>query len=185
MIYYKEIKLKDGRDCIIRSGTEADGQGTLENFILTHEETDNLLQYPDEIKYTVEDEAKLMKTKLESSDMVELLAAVDGRIVGIAGIDPIGRAYKLKHRANFGISVEKAYWGLGIGRALMEGCIECAKKAGYRQVELDVRADNTNAIALYESMGFAEYGRNPMGFNSRLTGMQELIYMRLELEEQA
>ncbi len=183
MEYYKKIQLKDGRECIIRSGTEEDGQGTLDNFILTHEETDNLLSYPDEIKYTVEDEAKLMKTKLESPDMAELLAVVDGRIVGIAGIDPIGRAYKLKHRANFGISVEKAYWGLGIGRTLMEGCIECAKKAGYKQVELDVRADNTNAIALYESMGFTEYGRNPLGFNSRLTGMQELVYMRLELGE--
>ena len=185
MIYNKEIILKDGRTCIIRNGTEEDGQGTLDNFILTHEETDNLINYPDEIKYTVEDEAKLMKTKQESPDMVELLAVIDGRIVGIAGIDPIGRAYKLKHRANFGISIEKAYWGLGIGRALMEGCIECARKAGYKQVELDVRADNTNAIALYESFGFVEYGRNPMGFNSRITGMQELVYMRLDLEEQA
>ena len=61
MEYYKKIQLKDGRECIIRSGTEEDGQGTLDNFILTHEETDNLLQYPDEIKYTVEDEAKLNK----------------------------------------------------------------------------------------------------------------------------
>ncbi len=182
MIYNKVLILKDGRECIIRNGTEADGRGTLNNFILTHEETDNLIQYPDEIKYTVEDEAKLMKTKAESPDMVELLAVVEGKIVGIAGIDPIGRSYKLKHRANFGISIEKACWGLGIGRALMEGCIECAKKAGYKQVELDVRADNTNAIALYESMGFVEYGRNPLGFNSRITGMEELVYMRLELE---
>ena len=29
----------------------------------------------------------------------------------------------------YGISVDKAYWGLGIGRALTEGCIECAKTA--------------------------------------------------------
>ena len=182
MIYNKTVILKDARMCIIRNGTEMDGEGTLYNFILTHQETDNLIQYPDEIKYTVHDEEELMKTKKESPDMVELLAVVEGKIVGIAGIDPIGRAYKLKHRANFGISIEKAYWGLGIGRALMEGCIECAKKAGYKQVELDVRADNTNAIALYESMGFVEYGRNPLGFNSRITGMEELVYMRLELE---
>ena len=183
MIYNRTITLKDGRECLIRNGTEEDGRGALDNFILTHTETDFLLSYPDEIKYTVEDEAKLMKTKLESPDMVEILAIVDGRIVGIAGIDPIGRAYKLKHRANFGISVEKAYWGLGIGRALINACIECAEKAGYKQVELDVRADNTNAIALYESVGFTEYGRNPMGFNSRFTGMQALVYMRKELEQ--
>lgn len=183
MEYNKIVKLKDGRGCIIRNGTEADGQGTLDNFILTHLETDNLINYPDEIKFTVEDEAKLMKAKQESPDMVELVAVVDGRIVGIAGIDPIGRAYKLKHRANLGISIEKACWGLGIGKAMMEGLIECAKNAGYRQVELDVRADNKSAIALYKKLGFVEYGRNPMGFNSRLTGLEELVYMRLELEE--
>ena len=35
-------------------------------------------------------------------------------------------------------------------------------------------------IALYESVGFVEYGRNPKGFRSRLTGWQEVVLMRLE-----
>ena len=50
MKYYQEICLKDGRTCILRSGTEADAQAALENFILTHEQTDYLLSYPDEIR---------------------------------------------------------------------------------------------------------------------------------------
>ena len=33
--------------------------------------------------------------------------------------------------------------------------------------------------------GFVEYGRNPKGFRSRLTGWQELVLMRLELNKQA
>jgi len=45
-----------------------------------------------------------------------------------------------------------------------------------------VVADNRNAIALYESEGFVEYGRNPRGFLSRYAGWQELILMRLELD---
>ena len=81
----------------------------------------------------------------------------------------------------FGVSVRKAFWGLGIGRALTEACIECAKAAGYKQIELDAVADNKAALALYRSVGFVEYGRNPLGFRSRLTGWQELVYMRLEL----
>jgi ribosomal protein S18 acetylase RimI-like enzyme len=89
---------------------------------------------------------------------------------------------KVKHRAEFGISVDKAYWGLGIGRALTEACIECAKEAGYAQLELEVVAENRSALTLYESVGFVEYGRNPKGFRSRLTGWQELVLMRLELE---
>ena len=43
-------------------------------------------------------------------------------------------------------------------------------------------AENKNAIALYESVGFVEYGRNPRGFRSRRTGWQELVLMRLELD---
>ena len=36
-------------------------------------------------------------------------------------------------------------------------------------------------ISLYESLGFVEYGRNPRGFRSRLSGWQTLVLMRLEL----
>ena len=102
--------------------------------------------------------------------------------MGTAGIGCVGRREKTRHRAEFGISVDKAYWGLGIGRALTEACIECAKKAGYAQLELEVVAENRSAIGLYESEGFVEYGRNPKGFRSRLTGWQEVVLMRLETE---
>ena len=44
-------------------------------------------------------------------------------------------------------------------------------------------AENERAIALYQSEGFVEYGRNPRGFRSRQTGWQELVLMRLELDE--
>jgi ribosomal protein S18 acetylase RimI-like enzyme len=80
-----------------------------------------------------------------------------------------------------GISVDKDYWGLGIGRALTKACIECAKIARYSQLELDVVAQNERAIALYESEGFAQYGRNPKGFRSRYSGWQELVLMCMEL----
>ena len=59
------------------------------------------------------------------------------------------------------------------------------KKAGYVQLELEVVAENRSAIALYESVGFVEYGRNPKDFRSRLTGWQEVVLMRLELGGQS
>ena len=48
MKYYKKISLKDGRECCLRNATEKDGAAVLENFLLTHEQTDFLLSYPDE-----------------------------------------------------------------------------------------------------------------------------------------
>ena len=40
----------------------------------------------------------------------------------------------------------REYWGIGIGSALTEACIKCAKEAGYIQLELNVVADNTRLI---------------------------------------
>ena len=181
MKYGKTITLKDGRTCRLRNGTEQDAQAVLVNFILTHTQTDWLLTCPDEISFTEEGEAQYLREKTGSENEVEIVAELDGKIVGTAGIDRIGKQEKLKYRAEFGISVDKAFWSLGIGRALAQACIECAKAAGYVQLELSVVADNSNAIRLYESLGFVEYGRNPLGFRSRISGWQEIVLMRLEL----
>ena len=174
--------MKDGRACILRNGTERDGKAVLDNYILTHEQTDYLLTYPDESEITAEQEALFLKSKAESECEIELLAEVEGIVVGTAGIDSMGKQYKVRHRADFGISIDKAYWGLGIGRALTQACIACARRAGYEQLELNVAAENARAIAMYEAAGFVEFGRNPRGFKSRLSGYQELVYMRLELQ---
>ena len=128
-----------------------------------------------------EQEAEFLKEKADSSNATELIALVDGKIAGTAGIEPVGEKYKVKHRAEFGISVLKEYWGQGIGRALTKACIQCAQDAGYDQLELTVVAENDRALALYRSLGFVEFGRNPRGFNSRVTGYQELVYMMLLL----
>ncbi|HCJ93346.1 MAG TPA: GNAT family N-acetyltransferase [Ruminococcaceae bacterium] len=179
--YNKIILLKDGRKCCLRNETENDAQEVLDVFNLTHAETDYLLTYPDENSFTVEQEGAFLKAKTESSNEIEIIAVVDGKIAGTAGIDAVGNKYKTKHRAEFGIGIAREFWGLGLGRALTEACIECAKEAGYTQLELDVVSDNVSAISLYKKVGFVEYGRNPKGFNSRISGYQELIYMKLDL----
>jgi len=183
MQYHKIVTLKDGRTCTLRNGTEQDGQALLDIFNLTHAQTDFLLTYPEESTYTVEEEAEFLKQKTESTDEIEILAELDGAVVGTAGIECVARKEKTRHRAEFGISVDKSYWGLGIGRALTEACMECAKSAGYVQVELKAVAENKNALALYKSAGFVEYGRNPKGFRSRMSDWQELVLMRLELDK--
>ena len=181
MKYEKEIRLKDGRTCLLRSGTAADGQAVLENFNQAHGETDFLLSYPDENSFHARQESEFLEKMLCSETGAELLAIVDGRVAGTAGIEAVGSKYKVRHRAEFGISILEEFWHLGIGRALAESCIELARQAGCRQLELEVVADNHRAVALYESLGFREYGRNPRGFLSRTAGYQTLVHMRLEL----
>ena len=181
MEYEKTIRLKNGSICHLRSATAQDGQAVLENFNTTHAETDFLLTYPEESSFTADQESDFLARKLESPNEIELLAIVDGRVVGTAGVDALGRKYKLRHRAEFGVSVLRDYWGLGIGGALLDSCIECARRAGFLQLELTAVADNESALALYKKKGFTEFGRNPLGFRSRQSGFQELVLMRLEL----
>lgn len=181
MKYSKTVVLKDGRICIVRNGTVQDAQGVWDNFVLTHGETEFLTTYPEEVHFTLEQEEAYLKQKEESDRDAELVAEIDGKIVGTAGINGIGAAEKTRHRASFGISIARAWWGLGIGRALTEACIECAGSAGYLQLELEVVSDNNRAMELYKSAGFVEYGRNPKGFLSRHRGWQENVLMRLEL----
>ena len=181
MKFYKTVTLKDGRECLLRNGDAADGKDGADVFNLTHSETDFLLTYPDECTLSVEDESKFLIAKTESENEIEILAFVDGKIAGTAGFEAVGEKSKLRHRAEFGVSVAKEFWGLGIGKELLKACIECAKKAGYVQLELNVVAENERAIAMYKKAGFREYGRNPRGFKKRPDGFQELVYMFLEL----
>ena len=174
--------MKDGTPCVLRGATEKDAAEVLRSFKLTHAETDFLLTYPEENSFAEADEAKFLKAREESDNEIEICAFVDGKLTGTAGIEAIGDKEKIRHRAEFGIAIEKAYWGRGIGKALMLACIECAKKVGYLQLELEVVADNASAVRLYESVGFREFGRNPRGFRAR-SGWQELILMRLELDK--
>lgn len=181
MKYTDKIKMKNGQECTIRNATYEDGQQVSELYARVHDETDYLLAYSDEHAFDVEGESEFLKGREESSKDIMLLAVVDGKIVANAGISGIGNKDKVKHRAEFGISVLKEYWGLGIGRNLMNVCVECAKKAGYKQLELEVVADNAKACKMYKSAGFVEFGRNPKGFLSRYSGYQEVVSMRLEL----
>ena len=147
MIYNKTVRLKGGRECCLRNGEESDAQAVIDNFNLTHAQTDYLLSYPDESGFDLQQEIDFLRKKKESTDEAEILALTDGKVAATAGINRVGSRYKVRHRAELGISVDEKYWNLGIGRALLKACVECALKAGYEQLELEAVAENERAIA--------------------------------------
>ena len=181
MRYAKTVLLKSGVELLVRNAVASDARAVRDIMQRTHAETDYLLSYPDEQSVDDEQEARSLAETERSDNEVELVAVVDGRIVGSAGVTAVGGRRKLAHRARFGISVLKDYWGMGIGRVVMEASIDCARRAGYTQLELDVVAGNVRAVSLYRRAGFEEYGRNPRGYRSVSSGYQELVHMRLEL----
>jgi L-amino acid N-acyltransferase YncA len=88
----------------------------------------------------------------------------DGTVVGLYILHPnnIGRC---GHIGNASYAVDKAKRGQGIGRALVSDSLRKAKALGFRLMQFNaVVATNTNALHLYESLGFQRLGTIPGGF---------------------
>ncbi|MCR4871159.1 MAG: hypothetical protein K5859_07670, partial [Atopobiaceae bacterium] len=89
MEYRETVSLKDGRTCLLYNGTANDAQRLIDIFMLTHSETDFLLTYPDEKSLVAEEEARYLEERTASPREIEMLAEVDGAVVGSAGISAI------------------------------------------------------------------------------------------------
>lgn len=95
----------------------------------------------------------------DSDNGLALVAVRDGEVVACLTFQRGGRA-RTRHVGEFGISVARACWGLGVGRRMIEMLLTWAERGGtVRKVNLRVRADNARGIALYESLGFVHEGR--------------------------
>ena len=64
----------------------------------------------------------------------------------------------LKHSGVLGMGVRQAWRGRGVGKRLIQAALAAARERGLTRVELTVRADNTRAKRLYESVGFETEG---------------------------
>ena len=95
------------------------------------------------------------------------VAEINNEIVGGGGIYPteglpadtceLVKMYLLPHAR-----------GTGLGRILIEKCIETAKKFGYKNIYLESMPELKQALKVYKKFGF-EYLKGPMG-NSGHTG---------------
>ena len=89
------------------------------------------------------------------------IAELDGEIVGGAGIYPTdGLGDKT-------CELVKMYLlpiarGKGIGRELMNKCIDFAQVSGYEQIYLETMPELSKAVHLYETMGFKNLS-GPLG----------------------
>ena len=177
------LPLKDGSVCLFCNPTHSDAAAFASFSYQVRTETDFLLAFPEEVEQNTEKVAQRLDATTGGQAQMMLCAFVDGKLIGFAIVGQLGSRRKVQHRATFGISILKDYWGLGIGTALMEHCIRYAEKVGFLQLELDVVADNESAVKLYKRHGFVEFRRNPLGFRRRDGSWQEVILMRRELPQ--
>lgn len=154
----KEVKLKDGTRCVLRSPNEQDAESMIEYLKITSDETYFMVRYPEEITVSIEKEKEILNENLKSDKDMMIAAFVNNELAGNAGINCVRNHIKLKHRAAFGISIKEKYWNNGIGNILLKEIIKQAKTMGYEQLELGVFSDNKRAQALYKKHGFEVWG---------------------------
>lgn len=160
----KEALLTNGKICLLKSPCPEDAQRMLDYLKQTAAETHFMLRLPEEVTMTKEAEVRFLQDSLENPSAVMINAVVDGELAGNVGLNPVNPGRKTRHRATVGIALLKRYWGMGLGRLLMEEAIRSALEMGYSQVELGVYEDNARAIRLYEKLGFERWGRSRRAF---------------------
>ena len=175
----RSLLLRDGVRCLLRSPIPADAGAMLAHRVRTSEETAFMARYGDEISQSLEQEETRLERLLADPCAGSVSAFVNGSLVADAGFGPVSPYERYRHRAECGISVQRAVWGLGIGSALLAAAIECTTAAGYHQLELEVVEENERAVALYQKFGFQVYGKRERSFHNRDgTYTAELLMLR-------
>lgn len=160
---FDELKVTDktGQNVIFRSAEKSDAESLLEYLRITASETPYLIREPEEINLSIEQEEMFIQGIGNSERELMLVATVDGKHIGNCSLMSKGNFKRYRHRCEVAIALYKEYWGRGIGKMMLETILNAAKEFGYEQAELEVVANNENAIALYEKLGFEKYGCFP------------------------
>ncbi len=88
------------------------------------------------------------------------LAVKNNVVVGVAGL----RRFSTTESEVKRMFVKEEARGFGIGKLLLQKCIETARKTGYKKIKLDTADFMQTAIKLYTDNGFVEipaYRYNP------------------------
>jgi ribosomal protein S18 acetylase RimI-like enzyme len=95
-------------------------------------------------------------------------------VVGWCDVIPNRSRVIYSHCGTLGVGLLPLFRHMGIGRKLMRRTIDAAFAFGLTRIELTVREENVNAMALYKSLGFAIEGfhRNAVC----IEGQHENIY---------
>lgn len=181
MKYKKELTLRSGETLLLRSLNAQDAKETIRVCRQAAGETLNMMRYADEWTIAEEKEREALFDTENAPKALMLGAFIGGRLVGAGSFRPVHPGDRARHRAGVGISILKAYWGKGVGTAMMHAMIDAAKGTALEQLELDVVSTNEAAIRLYKRAGFVEYGRHPRMMKYRDGTYADTILMMLDL----
>ena len=151
--------LKNDLQLTLRRAEPRDAEQLLAYVNQVAGESENLTFGLGEFELSVQEERAFLQHMAESPTSLYVLAEIIGEIVGTLTFST-GKRSRLQHAGEFGMSILRSYWNLGVGSRMLEYLIEWARHTdAIRKINLRVRVDNFSAIHLYEKHGFVQEGR--------------------------
>ena len=146
--------LKNGLVLEIREAMPEDARALLEYVEAISGESDFLSFGPGEFELTEAEEAEFLRRYRVADTQLYLVGLIDDKLVSALTFSG-GRRPRLRHSGEFGMSVRKKVWGLGIGSLMLDALIAWARETQIvKKINLRVRTDNQRAIFLYQGKGF-------------------------------
>ncbi|MBA3432221.1 MAG: GNAT family N-acetyltransferase [Actinobacteria bacterium] len=112
----------------------------------------------------------------EDPDHVSFVAEAGGRIVGQGALTGTGVA-------ELGMLVASDWRGHGVGTALMQACLDWARRSGAHKIALQVWPHNEAARNLYRKFGFEEEGYLRRHWRRRNGELWDSVIMGLLIPE--
>jgi RimJ/RimL family protein N-acetyltransferase len=153
-----EHQLTDGRMLLIRPATVGDAAALLEYVEAVGGESDFLSFGAGDFGLSLAEEEVFLRKLATRDNEFYIVGQLNGAIVSALTFTA-GERPRVRHRGEFGISVRKEFWGMGIGSLMLDRLLEWARRTQIiNKINLRVRADNLRAIRLYERKGFVREG---------------------------
>lgn len=107
---------------------------------------------------------------IRSGGWFAVIEDVSGTIVGSVGLLPVGEGIMELRK----MYLAKGHRGSGLGRRMLEGALEEARRRGIRKVTLETAEVLREAVALYERYGFVRCPEPPNTARCNLVMEREL-----------
>jgi RimJ/RimL family protein N-acetyltransferase len=145
----KKGKLKDGTEVLIRP-LEADDEEALYSFFQS---------LPDEVLFLIRHDVRNPKIvyewtrNIDYSQVLPLLAFVEGRIVGDATLHRVSHGWK-RHIGRVRIVVSPDYQGRGLATFMLNELVRLGNELGLEKLWAEIPLDSVGAIRACRNAGF-------------------------------
>ena len=171
----------DGKEVIFRYPKANDTNGFLKHInSLVNEKA----YIGTQTKFTKKKEVEWLETRLKAikkKRLIVIVVEINGKLEGATEVGRY-KAKFVKHRATFGVSLNKKIRGIGIGKLLAQCVIKEAKKLpGLKIITLNAMGSNKKAQALYIKLGFNVIGTIKKGiyhYGKYLDDIQMVKYLK-------